>query len=378
MNKVIPIIAVSLAIASVFFFFSFSGFSTVLISQDVVDQDQIFFSTDQTAVDGFVDDLSDTLTDDEQGVGVILTVVMKDSNGKIIPQEQNFLTVPIMTSLISTNNGALLDFAKLQFDFEAVLVKNDRIGEITVDYEMTMNRSTPFLKGTAFGSGTTTNNRLNLDFEQGTKRGNAIELDFEKGEVPVKIVTGQSFTNTLDVTVTKVSALVGTNFGTQQYQWTGVFPVYKLKFDADAESRTVRDYRGIAIQTLPNDITISTSSSPATHQNNYRGGTVDYAWSATTSTITVTKLDGTVIAKTSGGIVGGIPRGETLLFTLQHSHSVQANDLPNGGCVGGFVGFFCSGGASTQTFTITTPESQRAYTAGCSGIPRSCTNNFGG
>lgn len=363
------VISIALSVSAIFFFFSFTGFSTILATNDVVNGEEIFISTDQTAVDGFLETLNfeldkldpncsefDLETDmcptfKDQALGLILTVVMRDSNGVIVPQEQNFLTIPTPASLL-TVDGELLDFAKLQFDFEAVLVKNDRIGEITVDYEMTMNGGTAFLKGTAFGSGTTADNRLNLLFEQGTKRGDAIELDFEKGEVPVKIVTGQSFTNTLDVTVTKVSALVGTDFGTQQYQWTGVFPVYKLKFDADAESRTVRDFRGIAVQTLPNDITISASSTPRLDINNYVGD-VDYHWDKTSTTITVTKLDGSFIASTSGGIVGGIPRGETLIFTIT--------------------------GDGAGSWTVTTPDSQRAYTAGCSPHPKSsCTNNFNG
>lgn len=249
MNKAIPIIAISIAIASVFFFFSFSGFSTVLATQDIIDQDQIFISTDQTAVDGFVDGLSDTLSDEEQGVGVILSVVMKDSNGVIIPQEQNFLTIPVTGSLVSLNNGELLDFAILQLDFEAVLVNDDKV-TMTVDYEVIMNRQNTFLTGTAFGTGTTTDNRLNMEFEQGQKKGDAIELDFLKGEIPFQTISGNTFRNTLDIKVTKVSATVGTGFDTKQYEWEGSFPVYTLKFDHDPLYNTVRDFTGTAIKVL--------------------------------------------------------------------------------------------------------------------------------
>ena len=185
----------------------------------------------------------------------------------------------------------------------------------------------PFLSGTAYGSGSTVNNKLSLNFEQGSKKGEAIELDFDKGEIPgayleiieiekqlqsihlstsppepvfytdkqdyrdyqgtlksnyVQIETSdskfaravfdqqnqqiqnqinalnsklsqlnaQENRNTLDVRVSKVSAVVGKDFDTKQYEWTGSFPVYTLKFDADTQHSTIRDSHGIAIKVL--------------------------------------------------------------------------------------------------------------------------------
>ncbi len=364
-SRPIIVISIALSIAAAFFFFSFSGFSTIIATNDVVNNDQIFISTDQTAVDGFIETLEEELEtldipEQDQALGVILTVVMKDSNGDIIPQEQNFLTIPEMVTqsliTVGVDDQKLLDFAVLQFDFEAVLVKDDRIGEITIDYEMTMNRgATPFLTGTAFGSGQTTDHRLNLDFEQGSKIGNAIELDFEKGEVPIRLVTGNSYRNTLDVTVTKVSALVGTEFGTQQFQWIGEFPVYKLKFDADSETLTVRNYQGIAIQTLPNDITIQECGKSRLHHNNWHNG-ADYSWGPSPQKIKVYQ-DGKLIAtsrspdvssaggSSCGGLVGGIPRGADLQFTV--------ND-------GAYI-------------DVHTPDTQKAYVCNAGGLSSSAT-----
>jgi hypothetical protein len=356
------VITISLAVASIFFFFSFSGFSTAISTQDVVNQDEIFISTDQKAVDGFVKTLGTQLDEKQQALGVILSVVMKDSNGKVIPQEENFLNIPAMGSLISVNNGELLDYAKIQFDFEAVLAKDDHIGQITVNYEIYSNEATtPFLTGKAFGSGTTQNNRLNLDFEQGSKTGNAIELSFEKGEIPVVTVGGNSYRNTLEVKVTKVSAIVGKEFETKQYEWSGQFPVYTLKFDADANTRTVRDYRGIAIQTLPNDIGIQTCGMDSGRF--IQGG----GFSPHAPVFTVTKDGKPVLtapqpswgnhdadfnSSKCGSIASGLERSTTYLFTVDGT-----------------------------PISVTTPATPILYKVSCTrdhtNEVESCTSNFG-
>lgn len=223
--------------------------------QDVVSGDGVFITTQPGEINKFIVELDNQNKDpdlaNKQSFGIGIFVQLKDSNGKIVPQKSNLLPIDLQ-SLVGLD-GNLYDFAKIQFDIYGLVLKDTNI-QATVDYELVSNNNV-FLTGKAFGTGMTKDGQLNLFFEQGKKVGEVLELDFEKNEVPI-VYNDSFFRNTLEVRITKVEAVVGNNFDTKQYKWSGSFPVYVLKFDSDKKTNTVRDYRGIAIQSLPNDVGI--------------------------------------------------------------------------------------------------------------------------
>lgn len=253
------IIGLIFTIGSVFFFFSFTSFTTSATANDVVSGEQIFITTNQTAADKFVNDLiAIEKTTNEQNpsavpvsksFGIGLFVDFKDSNGVVIPQTSNFLVVNQLNSLLA-GDGVFLDFAKFQFDVLAILTQDNYV-DATVDYQVLSN-GVKFLEGKAYGKGMTKDGKLNLTFEQGKKIGDVLELDFEKGEVPYVDKT----TNTMEIRIIHVDAIIGQSFDTVHRVWSGEFPALIVKFDADSSTRVIRDYRGIAVETLPNDVAI--------------------------------------------------------------------------------------------------------------------------
>ncbi len=247
--KLIAIITIASAVIVVGFSLIFTEFKVGVLQNDVVSAERVFVSTDKTAIDAFVASL-DPVPEEEikqQGFGIGVFVDLRDSNDIVIPQTSNLLPVSLQ-NLVDPSSGLLLDFATIQFDILGLTVIDDYI-QVNVDYEVT-NNDNIFLSGKAYGSGTTINNELDLKFEQGSVIGDAIEISFENNEVP-SIITG---TNKLQVRIIHVDVIVGTGFDTVQYpDWDGSFPVYTLQYDSDPNKKTVRNFQGIAVETLPND-----------------------------------------------------------------------------------------------------------------------------
>lgn len=238
------IILASVITLSVFIFYlSFTSFDVRLAQKDVVSDDAVIVSTDETAITNFIASLE---SEKQQALGIGVFVDFLDSNNQIIPQESKFLSIPFTDTSISLlgKSGELLDFAKIRFDVNGIVLHDDNV-QLSAEYEILSN-GTPFVSGLVFGDGMTTDKRLDLDFENSGKRGNVFELSFEKNEIPFK----QDFTNTLEFRIKKVEAVVGSEFDTKQYNWSGDFPVYTLKYDADSKSKTVRDFMGIATRVL--------------------------------------------------------------------------------------------------------------------------------
>lgn len=285
-NSSIIVILSLIAVISFFFFFSFTEFQTVLVSNDVVTGDEVFITTDKTAVDNFMNRLHDEqviqlqrLQEEEQnyladvktqaeleqknfqdhlseielkkktqalGVGVFIT--LKDSNGNLIPQESKLLPV----NSIFLDDSTLLDFAKIQFDIVSLLLFDDNV-QSTVKFDLVSNGKV-FSSGVAFADGKTVDGKINYKFESGSKIGDAYEVNVGN-DIPVIASSGGTI-NTFEIKIKNVSALVGDDFNTRQFNWSGDFPVYTLKFIADDSHRTIRDFTGTAIMTLPNDIGI--------------------------------------------------------------------------------------------------------------------------
>ena len=267
LKKIHVIFVVSLAVASLFFFLSFTQFNVGLRTQEIVDGDQVFVSSEKTAVDEFLQVLEEENKKNpaiiNQGFGIGLFIDFRDSNGLIIPQDSNFVKVPFSDTSLRLNpttdsligtNGEFLDFAKFQIDAYGVVISDDKV-EVTAKYQVLSN-DVIFLEGVIFGSGNTVDKQLNLKFEQGQKRGEAIELSFESGEIPMIVGHGVPVTNTIQFRIVEIEAVIGESFDTDRYYWKGTFPVYTLKYDASDTTRIIRDFRGIAIETLPNDIGI--------------------------------------------------------------------------------------------------------------------------
>lgn len=230
----------------------FTGFDVSLSPQEVVSGEQVFVTTDKTAIDNFIQKI-ESEQNTKQAFGIGIFVDFKDSNGVIIPQDTSFLKIPLTqtyTASLVSDSGQILDYAVFQFDVVGVLANDDKL-QVTADYEILSNDSV-FLTGTVFGVGETNDKTLNLKFEQGSKTGEALELSFAKNEIPFI----QDSRNTLEFRITSVEAIIGSGFETDKHDWSGSFPILTVKFDADSKTRTVRDYTGLAIQTLPNDVGI--------------------------------------------------------------------------------------------------------------------------
>ena len=346
-DKKPAIIAVSLAV-SLSFVLIFTDFEIQLNSQDVVNGDEVFVTTDQRAIDKFLSEIENDVinSDIEQAFGIGIFVDFKDSNGNIIPQDSNFLKIPLTSTSVTMNtdslvgnDGELLDFAKIQFDVTGITTQETKL-QVSADYEILSNDKV-FLTGTIYGSGNTINNKLNLDFQQGTKTGNALELSFEKNEIPVIVGSGSPKVNTLDFRITSVEAIVGESFDTEQYLWIGSFPVYSLSYEADDQTRTIRDFTGKAIQTLPNNIGIQVCG------NDFgRWGGLELGRNA--PTITVKDLAGVTVMVSSppsygnrdadfnsykcGNISTGLERETTYLFNGQQVTTPNAPILYKAEC----------------------------------------------
>lgn len=276
MLKTNAIVAVSIALAvtAVVFYFSFTEFEVELTQQEVVSGEQVFVSTDKVAVDKFIEEFgTDDPTDEntQQKFGIAMFVDFRDSSGKVIPEGTNFLNIPLTETNLNTasligEDGELLDFADIQFDFLGITAKDDFV-EVSVDYEILSN-GVVFLQGTAFANGMTSNNKINLDFSEGDVIGDAVQLSFENGDIPVEIVEGEVVRNVLEIRLKKVETLIGSDFETRYYKWLGSFPIYSLRYDADPSTITVFDYTGKAITSLPMDVSIQSCG-----QNN---GRIDY------------------------------------------------------------------------------------------------------
>ena len=377
LKKTYVIFSVSLAVASLLFFLSFTQFNVSLRTQEIVDGKQVFVSSDETAVDEFLDILeeernkinADNKENITQGFGLGIFVDFRDSNGIVIPQEGNFLKVPFSdtflkldpttASLVGTD-GRLLDFAKIQFDVLAITLIDAKV-QVTAKYQVLSNENVIF-SGTVFGIGNTVNKQLNLKFEQGSKIGEAIELNFENGEIPMMIGHDIPITNTLEFRIVEIEGVIGEGFDTDRYYWKGDFPVYTLKYDADDKTRTIRDYRGIAIQTLPNDIGIQVCG--------YDSGRLSPGndFSAFAPSITVKSVTGSVIMQSSsppwgindasfnshkcGNIISGLERNTNYKFIMHDGSS----------------------------FDIKTPNTPILYSASCvakSSNSFPCISNFG-
>ena len=337
LKKTYVIFSVSLAVASLFFFLSFTQFNVSLRTQEIVDGEQVFVSSEKTAVDEFLQILEEENkknTDTKsQGFGIGVFVDFRDSNGVIIPQDSNFVKVPFSDTSLRLNptsnslvgtNGELLDFAEFQVDAYGVVLFDDKI-EVSAKYEVLSN-DVVFLSGTMFGSGETVNKQLNLKFEQGQKRGDAIELSFESGEIPTNIGHDTPITNTIQFRITEIEAVVGKDFETDRYYWKGTFPVYTLKYDATDTTRVIRDFRGIAVETLPNDIGIQVCG--------YDDGKIlpSQDFTAYAPTITVKDINGVIVMTSDspnwgsrdsdfnslkcGNIISGLERNKDYKFIV--------------------------------------------------------------
>ncbi len=366
------IIAVSLAVASIVFLLSFTGFDVTLNSQDVVSGDEVFVSTDEIAIKNFLNGLEETalLESQEQLFGIGIFIDFKDSNGVIIPQDSNFLKIPLTeksivveTASLIGGDGQLLDFARIQFDVTGIVTKDTKVN-VKADYEILSNDAV-FLTGVISNSGQTTNNRLDLDFKQGTKTGQALELSFEKNEIPIIVGSGSPKLNTLEFRITSVEAIIGENFDTEQYLWSGSFPVYQLSYNADDQTRTIRDFTGMAIQTLPNDVGIQVCGNDF---GRLASGTPDVQRNA--PSITVKDMNGVVVLQSSAPNYG--------------SRDADFNSYKCGNINSGLERDtqykFITNGVTTD---VMTPDSPILYNASCkaslsgSSLVVKCTSNYG-
>lgn len=340
-----------------------------VLSNDVVNSDQVFVSSNKVAINKFINSLESTVESGsndtvkpKQGFGIGVFVDLRDSNGVVIPQDSNFLAVSELQSLIGANNE-LLDFTKFQFDITALTVYDDDV-QVTVNYDVVSNENV-FISGKAYGNGKTVNKEFNLKFEQGDKIGDAVEIDFEKNEVP-GIITG---TNTLEVRITHVEAVVGSSFETKHYKWDGSFPILTVKYESDPTTRTVRDYRGVAVQTLPNDVGIKVCG----YDNGRLFPGQDFP--AFAPTITVKDSTGKIVLVSSQPLWGNRDADFNSLKCSSISSGLERNTN---------YSFVMHDGSVYQ---VTTPETPILYSATCviktAGTYQSpqtlfpCSSNFG-
>ena len=184
--------------------------------------------------------------------GIASTAIIYDTNGKVINENSQILSLSVTDS-----QGNLLDLATIQFKFDAITQeKANIIAKATIDLAIDSEViATKELKI----NGNTLENTIPFEVREGTNIANVFNFTLsDKGNN-----WSDGSLHELKLTIKNIDAQVSTGSGVTQFAKVEPFTLYLLELKQDESRKTIVDESGIQISVPKNDDTVQiTSNSP--------------------------------------------------------------------------------------------------------------------